>query len=98
MSESRKSSEKDNRLYQRVDEVLHYLWDPIGIARCPGARDEYYSYLPQVFSMLKQGCNEEKIADYLGKVTSLSMGMGTNKERDLQIGRILVDWRDAILD
>jgi hypothetical protein len=48
--------------------------------------------------MLKQGCNEEKIADYLGKVTSLSIGLGANKERDLEIARILVDWRDTILE
>ena len=39
-------------LYRRVDEVLHYLWDPIGVAGAPEARDEYYSYLPHVFSLL----------------------------------------------
>jgi len=37
---------KENELRQRTDEVLHYLWDPIGVAGAPGARDEYWSYLP----------------------------------------------------
>lgn len=32
-------------LYRRVDEVLFYVWDPIGVANSPAARDEYYGYL-----------------------------------------------------
>ena len=39
----------DEELYRRVDEVLHYIWDPIGVAGAPMARDEYYAYLPQIF-------------------------------------------------
>ena len=37
-------SSLDEELYRRVDEVLHYLWDPIGVAGIPEARDEYYGY------------------------------------------------------
>jgi hypothetical protein len=40
-------------LYKRCDEVLHYLWDPIGVAGAPGARDEYRSYLPNVFALVQ---------------------------------------------
>ncbi len=54
MQNLRKLSDRENELYQRVDEVLHYLWDPIGVSDVPGARDEYHSYVPQVFSLLKQ--------------------------------------------
>lgn len=93
-----KSSEKDIELYRRVDEVLHYLWDPIGVSHSPGARDEYYSYLPQVFSLLQQGHNEKVIAEYLGKVTSHSMGMGKNEERDFEVARILLNWKDSIVN
>ena len=39
-------------LYRATDEVLHYIWDPIGVSDAPNARDEYSSYLPQVFKML----------------------------------------------
>jgi hypothetical protein len=87
-------SNKDNELYQRVDEVLHYLWDPIGISDVPEARDEYHSYLPHVFSLLKAGVNENDIADYLGGITADRMGMGTNRKRDLEVAEILICWRE----
>ncbi len=92
-----KSSEKDIERYRRVDEVLHYLWDPIGVSHAPGASDEYYSYLPQVFALLQQGHNEKVIAEYLGQVTSLSMGMDKNDVHDLEIARILLDWKESIV-
>jgi hypothetical protein len=38
----RKLSPEQNELYKRVDEVLHYVWDSIGVAGEPHARDEYY--------------------------------------------------------
>ena len=39
-------------LYKRCDEVLHYVWDPIGISDVPEARDEYESYLPTVWRLV----------------------------------------------
>ena len=64
-----------NELYRRVDEVLSYLWDPIGVAGIPGARDEYHGYLPHVFSMLVNGSAAGAIADYLNQVVGDRMGM-----------------------
>lgn len=72
--------------------------DPIGVSDVPGARDEYYSYLPQVFSMLLQNVDERKIADYLGKVSLLSMGLPRKAEHDLKIARTLIDWKEEIMD
>jgi hypothetical protein len=37
-----KMTEPDLTLYQMVDEVLYYLWDPIGVANSAGPRDEYH--------------------------------------------------------
>jgi hypothetical protein len=42
-------------LYRRVDEVLYYRWDPIGVAPSLVTRDEYQGYLPKVFTMLHEG-------------------------------------------
>jgi hypothetical protein len=50
-------SPKDDALYQAVGEVMHYIWDPIGVAGVPQARDEYYSYVPQVFGLLIKDVN-----------------------------------------
>jgi hypothetical protein len=63
-----------NELYRRVDEILSYLWDPIGVAGIPEARDEYYGYIPHVFSMLVNGAHQGAIADYLIQVEGERMG------------------------
>jgi hypothetical protein len=55
----------NKELYRRVDEVLHYIWDPIGVCGIPEARDEYNSYLPQVFSMLKANAPEQELINFL---------------------------------
>jgi hypothetical protein len=93
-----KLPENENELYRRVDEVLHYIWDPIGVSGVPGARDEYYSYLPHVFSLLKRGADDEEIATYLGKITAERMEIGTNRSRDFEVAEILTTWRDNLLD
>jgi hypothetical protein len=36
-----KLSPQDKRLLSRVEEILHYMWDPIAVAGEPQARDEY---------------------------------------------------------
>ena len=91
-----KLSPPDEELYRRTDEVLHYVWDPIGVADAPAARDEYYSYLPQVFDLLKKNANAEQIADYLFQVSTQRMGLSGNREHDLEVAGVLLNWRQLI--
>ena len=91
-----KLSPKDQALYNAVDEVLHYIWDPIGVSGVPQARDEYYGYLPHVFSMLRNGASDESIVAYLGEVVTKRMGLSANLQNDREVASVLVDWRDAI--
>ena len=93
-----KLSPRDNELYQRVDEVLHYAWDPIGVSWEPNARDEYQGYLPHVFSLLKHSADEETLTKYLASVTTEQMGLRGNIERDRRIAALVISWRDAILE
>ena len=67
-------------LYRRVDEVLTYVWDPIGVAGVPQARDEYYGYLPKVFKMVLDGQAPDTIADYLIEIETESMGFSNAKK------------------
>jgi hypothetical protein len=63
-------------MYKRVDEVLHYIWDPIGVSTMsPIPRDEYHTYLPQVFGMVIDGKPEEEIAAYLLDIERDRMGL-----------------------
>jgi hypothetical protein len=91
-----KLSPKALRLYRAVDEVLHYVWDPIGIAHVPEARDEYYSYLPQVFDMVRDARDEPAIASYLGKVRVDRMGLPARPDFDLAVARLLLEWKSYV--
>lgn len=89
----------DARLRMRVDEVLHYLWDPIGVSDIPEARDEYYTYSAQAFVMLKNGSSGEEIAAYLRKTRIEHIGLGRGKdvmsERD--IAELLIRWKEFFI-
>ena len=63
------------QLYRLCNEVLFYVWDPIGVATSAAARDEYDSYAMTVFKYLNEGQNANMIADYLGKVRTTSIGL-----------------------
>lgn len=45
----------DRELSRRVDEVLYYIWDPIGVSEEPFARAEYESYVPKVLELVEKG-------------------------------------------
>ena len=84
----------DAELYQRVDEVLHYLWDPIGISNHPEARDEYCAYLPELFSLLKEEASTDDIANYLNDISTEKMGLQKNGEHTLKIVVLLKNWKE----
>jgi hypothetical protein len=88
-------------LYRRIDELLHYVWDPIGISGIPEARDEYQSYLPRVFKMVVDKVPDQHIADYLLLLESDSMGLGKRAGRKKRIADLLesmATYRDQLLD
>ncbi|MDM0056840.1 hypothetical protein [Variovorax fucosicus] len=89
-------SPSDLVLYRAVDEVLHYLWDPIGVACVPQARDEYHGCLPRVFGMLKGGSNEDEIAEHLGSIATERMGLSARPDHERAIARNLLDWKAAV--
>jgi hypothetical protein len=89
-------SAQDLALYRAVDEVLHYVWDPIGVNGIPQARDEYHGYLPQVFGLLRDGADESAIAAYLTAVSTGRMGLPLRPERDRDVARLLLEWQDCV--
>lgn len=56
-------------------------WDPIGVRDVPEARDEYDSYIFDVYKLLVSGAPEQDIARYLYRVESHNMGL-TGRARD----------------
>ena len=96
MTDPRSLSQEDRRLFRIVGEVLHYVWDPIGVAGVPLARDEYDAYVPQVFGLLRAGSAESAISDYLQQVSEVRMGLSRLEDRANETASVLVDWRDHV--
>jgi len=97
----KKLSPKQRELYKRVDEVLHYIWDPINSRTIPEARDEYESYVPHVFSLLIHDAPEGSIARYLLDTEVKRMGASTSHDSTghlAEIEELLRDWRDWLFD
>lgn len=90
---------REMELYQRVDEVLHYIWDPIKVSGVPEARNEYGSYLPHVFTLLEGTIDGKDLLAYLLSVECDSMGFKTTEqtsERASEVVDILINYREWI--
>ena len=92
----KKLDPKDNELYKRTDEVLHYIWDPIGVSGEPFARDEYWAYLPQVFNMVLNDKPKEIIVSYLLTVVKDNMGLNPNRKNTEKVVKILQVYKEKI--
>ena len=73
---------KELALYKAIDEILWRHWDPIGVSGIEDARDEYQTYLPQVYQLALEG-DRAKIADYLFTVAVERMGLTTLRNQHL---------------
>ena len=83
-------------LYKRIDEVLFYKWDPIGISDGDWARDEYQSYLPRVFKLALESSKPEPIADYLTVIATEKIGLSEAKLHDLAIAKLILEIKEGI--
>jgi hypothetical protein len=75
---------KDFLLYKKIDDILWFDWDPIGINGL-APRDEYLGYVPEVFGLVKAKVDRQEIANLLYKLGTKNMGMGRTIENCLTI-------------
>ena len=87
----KKLSPRQMELYKRIDEILFYKWDPIGVSDSDWERDEYHSYLPQVFSCALEPNPVESISNYLSVISTENMGLSPMPEHDLEIANLIVE-------
>jgi len=94
----RKLSAYEKEVFRYCNEVLHYVWDPIGVAGSPHSRDEYDSYVPGVVSLLFADASASKIADHLTRITTESMGLNPARKHDLETAELLIEWCQVLKD
>ena len=71
---------ESRRIRSEIRQVLLHVWDPIGVGHLPQCVDEYDCYLGEVYSLLVNGSNDEKIADYLFEMANDHMGLNIPKK------------------
>lgn len=76
--------------YTRIDEILYYKWDPIGVSDGYWSRDEYQSYLPKVYKLAMENDQPEPVAAYLTGISSENMGLPENQKRDMTIAKLIL--------
>lgn len=87
-----------HELEKRIDEVLYYVWDPIGVSDEPCARNEYRTYVQGVLRQVIENDQPTPISDYLSKIVADSIGLPSNKEHDDHTAKLLLRYKKAILD
>ena len=85
-------------LQRRVDEVLFYVWDPIGISDQPYARAEYEDYIPQILKLLNENDAPEPISTYLADIIKNNMELSPNKSKCDEVALPLLEHKNAIKD
>jgi len=81
---------KDFLLYKKIDDILWFDWDPIGINDM-APRDEYQGYVPEIFNLKKSGADRQEIAIRLLKLETENMGMSGTLENCLRTAEKIIN-------
>ena len=86
---------KSDELERRVDEVLFYKWDPIGVSAYISARAEYRSYVPAVLDALNKG-DRDGVLGVLQRIQVDAMGEAFNSTLAETTVDLLLAHKEAI--
>jgi hypothetical protein len=90
-------SNYSEELRRRVDEILYYIWDPIGVAAEPSTRDEYERYVVGLISLLETNAESKQIAAYLDDIAKNRMGLQPNDRQSLAVAILVLAWKSWLL-
>lgn len=90
-------SENELDLLQRINEVLHYKWDPCGVKFEPFARDEYNAYAIEVFRIVIYSDNVGRdISKYLNEILVNRMGLKSSNSNNDDVVRLILKHKEFI--
>lgn len=81
----------------RIDEVLHYVWDPIGISNEPLARNEYSSYTDLVLQAVLEHKTADEIAAILDTICAEHLGIDTNEGHSSEVAALIIAWAQFLI-
>ena len=85
-----------SELWKRIDEVLYYVWDPIGVSDEPCARGEYESYVLKVLQLVEENNDIHPISVHLANIARNELGLSPDKKRCDCTAGILLKYKEAI--
>jgi hypothetical protein len=85
-----------DELLRRIDEVLFYIWDPIGVGPDPNARREYSNYSKIILNMLDSGRDKKSIINYLMEAETGLLSLPANQLKCEKVAELIFKNRDAI--
>lgn len=88
----------NNELARRVDEVLFYVWDPIGVNDEPYAREEYAGYVQEIQLLVEQNVDVKPISSRLFEIVETRMGITVSIEKCDHTAKLLLRHKQAIID
>lgn len=83
-------TEEQKITFKRIDDILWFDWDPIGVNDIEDARDEYQSYTPEIFELKIKGADRSSIANRLNEIAVDRMGLLGNIEHCIKIADRIV--------
>ena len=82
-------------LYKKINDILWEEWDPINLNKDPEwPKDEYESYVPQIYTLLSNGADEKVIGSVLNKIADKTMGMAEPREHSTGIAAKIIALKD----
>ena len=85
-----------NKLYKRIDDILWEDWDPIEVNNYENNRDEYQSYVPQVFRLANEDATVSEIAECLDEIATESIGLQSNLHHCTKIAKLITSARNEL--
>ena len=82
--------------YEAMDRLLYREWDPIGVSDAPEAEDEYRSYLPEFWRLVRSDATNGEIASLLERAEthiSLQTSLAHREDIATKAKAILLAWR-----
>lgn len=81
---------------QKIDEILWLDWDPVGINDNPQARDEYKSYVLDIYDFKITCVDRNAIAERLFKIETERISLNGNRERCRVIADKIIEFPGGI--
>ncbi|MBD0259208.1 MAG: hypothetical protein ICV83_26115 [Cytophagales bacterium] len=88
---------EQNLLFEFIEDLLSYEWDPLGLNGF-GPRDEYQTYVPQIFGLAVGNATVDQIARKLRSIETEAIGVTGNFEKCKQLARIIVQKKEILLN